>query len=60
MTPDDGRAPSRIRIVLGLVLLSAFAFFVGTGRPGLLEKDEPRYAGTAREMVRTMVGFTVS
>ncbi|HEU4394271.1 MAG TPA: glycosyltransferase family 39 protein [Planctomycetota bacterium] len=36
-----------------LPLLCGLSFFRAADRPGLLEKDEPRYAVTAREMARS-------
>lgn len=40
---------------LNLLLLSLcfFVFFFGIGNYGLLDKDEPRYAGTALEMLKS-------
>ncbi len=40
-------------LTLGLLGLCGSAYLFQADRPGLLEKDEPRYAVTAREMVRS-------
>ncbi len=42
----------RAAVALALLAVAAVAFLLGAGRPALIEKDEPRYATTAREMVR--------
>ena len=44
---------TRAATALGLLAVCFVAFFLGIGRIALVEKDEPRYAGTAREMVRS-------
>lgn len=49
MTEGPRTAP----VLLAVAALCAVLFLTGLGRLALLEKDEPRYAGTAREMVRS-------
>lgn len=39
-------------VTLILLSLCLFVFFLGIGSYGLLDKDEPRYCGTALEMLR--------
>ena len=39
-------------VILLLLSLCFFIFFFGVGNYGLLDKDEPRYAGTALEMLK--------
>lgn len=41
------------RLNLLLLPLCFFVFFFGIGNYGLLDKDEPRYAGTALEMLKS-------
>ena len=40
------------KYILILLSLCFFVFFFGIGNYGLLDKDEPRYAGTALEMLK--------
>jgi 4-amino-4-deoxy-L-arabinose transferase-like glycosyltransferase len=51
-SPDPAR---RLQIGLWVLLLGScgILFLASTDRPGLLEKDEPRYSITARNMART-------
>src|SRR3954468_20902218 len=48
-SPDRGTRP--LRHVTLLVALSALTFFTNLGVPALWDRDEPRNAGCAREML---------
>jgi 4-amino-4-deoxy-L-arabinose transferase-like glycosyltransferase len=54
VTEVPGGARGRAAAAAALLLaLCGWTFFRGADRPGLVEKDEPRYAVPAREMVRS-------